>query len=505
MPPRSPGSTPAGPRSVLGQIYARRREQVAAAQRRVPLAALKERALDNEGERRDFLAPLRFGPRPAVIAELKWRSPSAGRLRETFEVGALAASYQWAGAAALSVLTEPDDFEGRLEYLEQAREATRLPILRKDFLFCDYQIWESAAAGADAVLLIAAMLDQARLQQLLATCERAGVAALCEVHDAGEMQRVIAAGADCIGVNNRNLHTLKVDFETGLALAGELPPAAVGVAESGLRQAGDLARFSAAGYHAFLIGEQFMRAPDPGAALAGLLNACRRPLVKVCGITRLEDAEQATRAGADAIGFVFAPSPRRISRERARDISPMLPAQTLRVGVFAGASTTEIRNLVQLCGLHAVQLHGPSYMPLDAQRLAPHVAVWRAVGMPRDARAALQFAPYVERFVLDSAHAELAGGSGRSFHWEAAREFAAALAAAGGAQPELIVAGGLNATNVAEALRRSGAAGADAASGVESAPGVKDPAAVAAFILAAHAVFRAEPEAEAPARAGGAR
>lgn len=514
MSPRASGSTSTGSASVLEQIFARRRQQVAADQQRVPLGALQERALDPQRERRDFLAALRRGPRPAIIAELKRRSPSAGRLRENFEVGALAAGYEAAGAAALSVLTEPDDFEGRLEYLNEARAATRLPILRKDFLFCDYQVWESAAAGADAVLLIAAMLDQAQLLQLLATCAQAGVAALCEVHDADEMRRVIGAGAACIGVNNRNLHTLKVELETGLALARELPPAAVGVAESGLRGAGDLERFAAAGYQAFLIGEQFMRADDPGAALAALRRACRPPLAKVCGVTRLEDAEQAARAGADAIGFVFAPSPRQITVERARAISPMLPAQTLRVGVFAGASTAEIRNLAHLCGLHAVQLHGPSYGPADAQRLAPHVAVWRAVAMPQGARGALAFAPYVERFVLDAAHPTLAGGSGHSFHWEEARDFAAALAAQGGAQPALIVAGGLNPSNVADAIRRSGADGADAASGVERAPGIKDPAAVAAFVEAAHgalraeldAAFRAEEEdAGAPARAGGAR
>ena len=192
----------------------------------------------------------------------------------------LARGYQQAGATALSVLTEEDYFLGSLDFLRVAREATTLPLLRKDFLFCDYQVWEAAAAGADAILLIAAMLDDPQLAHLLQTARQAGLDALCEVHDAAELHRVIHLGANLIGVNNRDLRTFQVDIERSVELSTAMPPDAIRVAESGLRTPADLARVSRAGYHAVLIGEHFMVAPDPGAALAELLAGLPAPPVE---------------------------------------------------------------------------------------------------------------------------------------------------------------------------------------------------------------------------------
>lgn len=487
MPVRAKSAAAAMP-SILETIVRQRKQAVAAAQARVSIAKLRAQA--REREPRDFLAALRGHPRPAIIAEIKRASPSRGRLREDFEVGRIAAGYEAAGAAALSVLTEEQHFEGHLDYLGEAREASRLPLLRKDFIFSPYQIWEAAVAGADAVLLIAAMLDDDALKSLLEVAARAKLAAVCEVHDAAEMARVVEAGAECIGVNNRDLHTFEVSLERGVELGAQLPAAALGVAESGLRSGAELARFSAAGYQAFLIGEPFMQASDPGLALARLRDACHLPFVKICGITNRKDALQACAAGANAVGFVFAASPRRVTVEQARAITPDLPAEVARVGVFAQQPTHEIRNIANACGLHAVQLHG-NYSVEEGQQLAAHVPVWRAVGMPQGGRAALAWAPFVERFLLDTAVAGMEGGSGQSFDWSAARGFSEAMAALP-QRPGVLVAGGLTARTVAAAIRQAQAEGADVATGVEARPGLKDARAVTAFVLAAQNAFRGD-------------
>lgn len=485
--PTSPA--PAEMPSILRRILQDRQLQVKLARKRVGWSELRERA--REREPRDFLAALRRGGAglaPAVIAELKRASPSRGRLREDFDIPTLATGYEMAGAAALSVLTEEDHFEGQLEYLAMARRATRLPILRKDFLFTPYQIWESAAAGADAVLLIVAMLGDAVLKRMLSTARSAGLAAMVEVHDAAELHRALEAGADCIGVNNRDLHTFRVDVNTALDLARQIPAGVLAVAESGLRTGADLVRMHQAGYRAVLVGEHFMQSPDPGFALTRMLGEVPAApagsgFIKICGLTNLADARAACAAGADAIGFVFAESPRRISPEQARAISAEIPVDVLRVGVFAGESLTQVRQIAASCGLSAVQLHGP-YAPGDGRRLAQELPVWRALAMPLDLPRALAWAGHSERFLLDTAVAGRLGGTGVSFDWNSARLLPAAIPPA-----HLIVAGGLRPGNVAEAIRRSGAGGVDVSSGVELQPGRKNHEAVASFIAAARQAF----------------
>lgn len=475
--------------TILDKIVTRRREQVAVAARAISAQRLRTELRARPRQPRDFVAALRQARRPAIIAELKRASPSRGRIREDFDVAALARAYEAAGATALSVLTEEDHFEGRLEYLRIAREATGLPVLRKDFIFDAYQIWEAAWAGADAVLLIAAMLDDAHLKTLARTAKSAGLATLVEVHDARELERALSVDAGCVGVNHRDLRTFEVNLDLGRQLGPKLPPGALGVAESGLHTGADLARMAEAGFQAFLIGEQFMRAPDPGAALAALLAQCRLPFLKICGLTTREDALQACEAGANAVGFVFAPSPRRASVDQVRAFAPSLPADVARVGVFAGAPLAEIRAIAHACGLHAVQLHG-AYLPSDAQQLAREVPVWRAVAMPQGMKTALAWAPFVERFVLDTpARDGVSGGSGATFNWRLAREFAAQLP---DARPQLLIAGGLTPDNVAAALRQSLADGADVASGVEFSPGHKSHGKVATFCRNARLAFRGD-------------
>lgn len=215
--------------------------------------------------------------RPGIIAEVKKASPSAGLLRPDFDPGGIAAAYVKAGASAISVLTEPDYFKGGLETLAALRWKVDRPLLRKDFIIDPYQIFEARHAGADAVLLIAALLAESGLRELRTCAEELGMDALVEVHTESELERALGAGATLIGVNNRDLRTFEVSLDVSLRLAGRIPGEAIAVAESGIRAADDIRRLSGAGYRGFLVGESLVRAPSPGAALSNLMAAFGRP------------------------------------------------------------------------------------------------------------------------------------------------------------------------------------------------------------------------------------
>lgn len=264
--------TPAG---VLGEIVARTRLRVRARHRELPLERLLAVA-PTPGARRPFEAALTHPGRINVIAEFKRRSPSRGVLREDLHPVRVAQGYEVAGAAALSVLTEEDFFGGCLDDLQQARAATLLPTLRKDFVVDTYQVWESWIGGADALLLIVAALDDAELRHLLGVVREAGLAALVEVHDERELRRALDAGARVVGVNNRDLKTLEVDLGTSLRLAPLIPDDVVAVAESGVRAGDDVRRLRDSGFDAFLVGEHLMTSPDPCDALERLLAGSQR-------------------------------------------------------------------------------------------------------------------------------------------------------------------------------------------------------------------------------------
>lgn len=259
---------------ILDQIVTRTRLKVAERQMSQPLDRLLSRP-QTRRPRRAFAAALRAPGGPHVIAEFKRRSPSRGVIREDLQVVHVAHAYQQGGATALSVLTEPEWFGGSLDDLKQARAVTRLPVLRKDFIVDVYQIWESWLAEADALLLIVAALTDAQLGRLLKATEEAGLEALVEVHDDAELDRALAAGARLVGVNNRDLRTLKVDLRTAERLALRIPDDVGAVAESGIHSGEDIGRLRAAGFDAFLIGEHLMGAPDPGEALRTLLADAR--------------------------------------------------------------------------------------------------------------------------------------------------------------------------------------------------------------------------------------
>jgi indole-3-glycerol phosphate synthase len=261
--------TPSPTGTILDRILEARRAEVERRKRVLPLTALKY-GVKAASPLRDFSASL-AKPGLNVIAELKPASPSRGVLREPFDPAALAPALETAGAAALSVLTESEFFRGSLKNLREARKAATLPVLRKDFIFDPWQVWEARANDADSFLLIVAALGDAELGELLGQGRDLGMEPLVEVHTREEVERAVAANARIIGVNNRDLKTLEVSVETSFHLIEHIPESCIAVSESGLRDHGDLARLGAAGFDAFLIGEQLMLAREPGAALVRLL------------------------------------------------------------------------------------------------------------------------------------------------------------------------------------------------------------------------------------------
>lgn len=254
---------------ILEQIVARKRERLAAARRHLPLAELRATMPTITG--RGVFLPALQRDGINIIAEVKRRSPSKGVIRENFDPLAIARNYTANGAAALSVLTEEDFFAGSLEYLRAIRQETRLPLLRKDFIFDEYQIYEACHVGANAILLIAAMLDGKQFNDLLQAAYGLGLDVLVEVHDRAELDLVMPFDVRLLGINNRNLRTFVTTLDTSLELAQDLPQSITLVSESGIRTRADIDRLRAAGFHAFLIGEEFMRAADEGAALKALV------------------------------------------------------------------------------------------------------------------------------------------------------------------------------------------------------------------------------------------
>lgn len=261
MPPEIP--------DILARIVARKREELLA-------DAPGPQALRTAGEaartgRRDFAAAL-ISHTPAVIAEIKRASPSRGILIEDFRPADLASRYEFGGAAAISVLTDRDFFKGSVQDLQAARAACVLPVLRKDFTVAEYQVLEAAACGADAVLLIAAILDEKELRGFRELAAAFDMAALVEVHDAFELEKAVRSGAQIIGVNNRDLRNFRVSLDVSISLAAMIPEGVIKVSESGIFSGTDVQRLTALGYNAFLVGEHLVKSPDPSAALRELVG-----------------------------------------------------------------------------------------------------------------------------------------------------------------------------------------------------------------------------------------
>jgi indole-3-glycerol phosphate synthase len=387
---------------------------------------------------RAALSPARSGrPRLAAIAEIKRRSPSSGDLRPDADAASLALAFERAGAAAVSILVD-ERFGGKLDDLRAARRTTQLPLLAKGFFSTEKDIRMAAEAGADAALLILRNLDDATARKLMELAHHLGMDALVEAHDSNDLARAVALGADPIGINARDLRTFRIDRRAQLELISRVPGDRVVVAESGIDNRAQAAEAEVAGATAVLVGSALMRAPDPAVLLAGLVA---RPLVKVCGLTRREDVAAASAAGADMVGFVLAPSPRRVAEPLP------VPDTMLSVAIFVGDSRDAGTDLVQ------------HYLPEGGHRSRSGELRYRGRPVAR---------------VLD-----LPWLSADPGHWTQAAHAART--------ERVMLAGGLTPENVGAAVSAVRPWCVDASRALESGPGIKDGELMRAFVQAVEA------------------
>ncbi|KAK9718475.1 anthranilate synthase / indole-3-glycerol phosphate synthase [Basidiobolus ranarum] len=467
----------------------------------------------------DFVARLRQGPRkPAVMAEIKRASPSKGDINVDAIAAEQALIYAEAGASVISVLTEPKWFKGSLQDLRQARESvSKLPnrpaILRKDFILDSYQIMEARLEGADTVLLIVAMLKDDEIQNLMKYSRSLGMEPLVEVNNAAEMKKALAFGAKVIGVNNRNLHTFDVDMENTSRLAEMVPEDVILAALSGITGPQDVSKYMEQGVGAVLIGEALMRSHDKKQFIHSLIQSeatapttqQSTPLVKICGVRTVEAAVEATKAGADFIGMIFAQSKRQVNLDEAckivtavREASSEKSAsevlepsveskewfrfhadnvtygqKPLIVGVFQNQSVEYITSIVQRVKLDLVQLHGEE--SVETAKFLP-VRVIKAFHIDGsfDNFSELRRPGYNAFTLLDAkVETKQQGGSGVTFDWNIAQRFLKDSINLEGDQFPILLAGGLTPENVQLAVNQVHPWAVDVSSGVET-DGVKD-------------------------------
>ncbi|MFL5628868.1 MAG: bifunctional indole-3-glycerol-phosphate synthase TrpC/phosphoribosylanthranilate isomerase TrpF [Ktedonobacteraceae bacterium] len=437
---------------------------------------------------RDLLEALRpSGSKPAVrlIAEVKRASPSKGLLAPELDPVALARTYVANGAAAISVLTEPHFFLGSPDYLTAIKQAVAVPVLRKDFIVDEYQVYEARAWGTDAILLICAILDDAQLHNLLRVAHAQRMRCLVEVHNAEEALRAIAAGAVIIGVNSRDLVTFEMKPQLIRELRPLIPPDRVVVAESGIHSAADARRLALHDVQAMLVGESLVKASDVPAQMRSLLQGANVDVqVKICGLRTREHMDAAIAAGADMLGFMFyEPSSRYIQPQQlasmlesmdftssARSGQPMPEL----VGVFVNADAEYINDIADQVGLNIVQLHGNETPEFCRRMRRP---VFKALQMQSSADMDLvqAYRKAAWRILLDTPTPTW-GGTGVTHDWELARTVAQ--------QTPIVLAGGLNPANVAAAIAQVQPWGVDVSSGVETRK-QKDVARIQAFIAQA--------------------
>jgi indole-3-glycerol phosphate synthase/phosphoribosylanthranilate isomerase len=468
--------------TILDEIFAHKRVEVARRKETLPLEAVQAQAASAPLPR-DFVAAL-HGARshPALIAEIKRASPSRGPLCPDFDPVHLAHIYQENGAAAISVLTDERFFQGSLDHLRAVRAAVDLPLLRKDFVFDPYQVYEARAAGADALLLIAAMLDDGQMRTLHRLIGELGMAALVEVHDEAELARALRFKPRLVGVNNRDLRTFRVNIETTARLRPLVPADVTLVAESGIHTPADATRLGEIGVDAMLVGESLVTARDVAAKIRELTN--RVPRVKICGLTTPNDALAAVEAGADMLGFNFYPkSPRTIAPADCAHIVSRIPnhqSPITLVGVFVNSPLGDVRAILDDCGLDLAQIHGdepPEFLEALEGRAFKGLRPATLEQAQTDARHyARHTAPAL---LVDACRPDAYGGTGQTGDWGLARALAA--------EYPILLAGGLTPENAAEAVAQVQPWGVDVASGVESSPGRKDARRMAAFVRAAKA------------------
>jgi indole-3-glycerol phosphate synthase / phosphoribosylanthranilate isomerase len=397
-------------------------------------------------------------PRTGFIMECKKASPSKGLIRPDFDIKAIAGTYV-RYADAISVLADETFFQGSLENVRTVSETVDLPVLCKDFTLEPYQVYEARRFGADAVLLMMSVLDDAMYRQCLEAVRALDMDALTEVHDETELERALAMGADIIGINNRNLKDLTINIETSRLLAPKVPEGAITVIESGISRHREVVELRAL-CHGFLVGSSLMSRSD-------LDRACRELVygpVKVCGLTRPEDARAAFDAGASFGGLIFAEkSPRHVSLEQAKQVRDAAPLDW--VGVFVNSPEMAVATLASRLRLKAVQLHGDEtadYIDRLRPALPEGCEVWKSVSVAETKPEISGIK--ADRVLFDTGGASARGGTGRRFDWSLIAKMPL---------DKVVLAGGLDA-DTAEAADQLGAALLDVNSGVEQAPGVKD-------------------------------
>lgn len=422
------------------------------------------------------------------ICEVKKGSPSKGIIAEHFPYLDIAKEYEVAGAAAISVLTEPDFFKGDKKYLQEIASTVKIPVLRKDFIIDEYQIYQAKVWGASAILLICACLDVPTLTKFRELADSLGLSSLVEAHDEHEVQMAIDCGARIIGVNNRNLKDFTVDVQNSVRLRNLVQDDVIFVSESGLETPEDIQVLRDNNIGVALMGETFMRSPNKVEKLAYLYGPTYyTPKVKMCGISKVETIPAVVEAKPDYMGLVFASSKRQVTVDQAKTLVEELHKQYTKrynngaeqsnddeiktVGVFVNETLENLVSIAKEANLDAVQLHGDEDEAfIQSLKERTNVEVWKAVQIRSAADAEAWIDSSADMLLFDAYHKDERGGTGEVFDWSCLDEF----------ERPFMLAGGIDSTNVARAIRTVRPYGIDISSGIET-DGVKDDEKIKAF------------------------
>ena len=422
------------------------------------------------------------------ICEVKKASPSKGIIAEHFPYLDIAKEYEVAGAAAISVLTEPDFFKGDKKYLQEIASTVKIPVLRKDFIIDEYQIYQAKVWGASAILLICACLDVPTLTKFRELADSLGLSSLVEAHDEQEVQMAIDCGARIIGVNNRNLKDFTVDVQNSVRLRNLVQDDVIFVSESGLETPEDIQVLRDNNIGVALMGETFMRSPNKIEKLAYLYGPTYyTPKVKMCGISNVETIPAIVDAKPDYMGLVFAPSKRQVTVDQAKILVEELHRgyakkygsdtehdknDTIKtVGVFVNETVDNLVTIANEANLDAVQLHGDEDEAfIQSLKERTNVEVWKAVQIRSAADVEKWIDSSADMLLFDAYHKDERGGTGEVFDWSSLDAF----------ERPFMLAGGIDSTNVARAIRTVRPYGIDISSGIET-NGVKDDEKITAF------------------------
>ena len=424
------------------------------------------------------------------ICEVKKASPSKGIIAEHFPYLDIAKEYEVAGAAAISVLTEPDFFKGDKKYLQEIANTVKIPVLRKDFIIDEYQIYQAKVWGASAILLICACLDVPTLTKFRELADSLGLSSLVEAHDEHEVQMAIDCGARIIGVNNRNLKDFTVDVQNSVRLRNLVQDDVIFVSESGLETPEDIQVLRDNNIGVALMGETFMRSPNKVEKLTYLYGPTYyTPKVKMCGISKVETIPAVVEAKPDYMGLVFAPSKRQVTVEQAKILIEELHKQCINhydtkvvktVGVFVNETLDNLVRIADTANLDAVQLHGDEDETfIQSLKERTNVEVWKAIQIRTAADTEKWIDSSADMLLFDAYHKDERGGTGEVFDWSSLDAF----------ERPFMLAGGIDSTNVARAIRTVRPYGIDISSGIET-NGVKDDEKITAFIKIVKSIGR---------------